>query len=74
MDFNVYRKQESWRDSFENRRPHNYDQRVNNNVTQQFKYIHGGEVNTMPSRTQMSDEAGLRLADGSPDRLLPAPK
>ena len=69
MDVNLYRKQESWRDSFEHIIPTIYDQRVNNTVTQQFKDIHGGDVNTMPSRTQTSDEAGLRLAYDSPDRL-----
>ena len=67
MDFNLYRKKKRRHDSFEHIRPNIYDQRVNNNVTQQFKDIHGG--NTMPSRTQMSDEAGLRLAYDSPDRL-----
>ena len=67
MDFNLYRKKK--RGSFENRRPNIYDRRVTNNVTQQFKDIHGEEFSTLPSSTQMSDEAGLRLAYKSPNRF-----
>ena len=65
MDFNLYRKKK--RESFENIRPNIYDQRVDNNVTKQFKEVHGGDLNT--PKSQISDEEGLKRAYDSPGRL-----
>ena len=36
------------------------NQRVDNNVTQQFKEIHGNEIKPISHQTHMSDEEGLK--------------
>ena len=39
-----------------------YNQRVDNNVTQQFNKIHGNEIKPVSHQTHMSDEEGLKKA------------
>ena len=63
MDYPLIKKRKHR--SFDNTRPNIYTHRVDNNVTKQFNDIH----NTIPNNTHMSDEDGLKLAYGSPNRF-----
>ena len=59
-----YSKRKILRDQspFLSYRKHIYNQRFENNVTQQFSKIHGNEIKPVSHQTHMSDEEGLTRA------------
>ena len=67
MDYYLNRKKK--KKTFNNIRPNIYNQRVDNNVTKQFREIHKSENQTIHYPKAETDESGLDKAYASPTNL-----